>query len=158
MSIWKIAFIVLAIYIAISLTFQYLVTKNKLKTSKLSNLFYNDDESFIRSWEKIKEKGMLRYTIKNVIFITVMIGIIGMFFLFNKLSMYGYEQNKTLFVALTQGLILGLIFTLIEWIAGKDRHKQLKEKAYLSAKSQRVHFCVQYFFIENTNHLNLFQL
>ena len=128
MSIWKIAFIVLAIYIAISLTFQYLVTKKKLKASKLSNLFYNDDESFIKSWEKMKEKGMLRYTIKNIIFITAMMGIIGMFFLLNKLSMYGYEQNKTLFVALSQGLILGLIFTLFEWIAGKDRYKQLKEK------------------------------
>ena len=129
MGILKILVIFLVAILVIGLIFQYLIKTNKIKPSKVSRLFHNDDESFIQSWKKIKEKGMLKYTIKNSISYTIMMGIIGIVFILNKLSMYGYEQSQTVYVALIVGAILGLMNSLIGWGINSDRYSRLKEKA-----------------------------
>jgi len=128
MSIFKIAVIVIIVYVVIALIFRYFITIKKLKISKLSRLFYDDDEKFIKSWEKMKNEGILRYTLKNIVVGVIAMGIIGIIFLLNKFSMYGYEQSQTLFVALFMGIIFGLINSLTRYIVGQDRYRQLKEK------------------------------
>ena len=129
MGVLKILVIFLVVILVIGLIFQYLIKTNKIKPSKVSRLFHNDDESFIKSWKKINEKGMLRYTIKNIISYTIMMGIIGIAFILNKLSMYGYEQSQIGFVTLIIGVILGLINSLVAWGINSDRYSKLKEKA-----------------------------
>ena len=129
MQLLKILVVFLVVMPVISLILQYLIKTNKIKPSKVSRLFHNDDESFIKSWKKINEKGMLRYTIKNIISYTIMMGIIGIAFILNKLSMYGYEQSQIGFVTLIIGVILGLINSLVAWGINSDRYSKLKEKA-----------------------------
>lgn len=41
----------------ISPVFEFLIKRNKIKPNKVSRIFYEDDESFIKSWKKIKEIG-----------------------------------------------------------------------------------------------------
>ena len=129
MELLKILVIFLVVILVIGLILQYLIKTNKIKPSKVSRIFYNDDESFIKSWEKIKEKGMLRYILKSIISYTIMMGIMGIVFILNKLSMYGYEQSQTVYVALIMGAILGLMNSLIGWGINSDRYSRLKEKA-----------------------------
>jgi len=57
-----------------------------------------------------------------------MMGIMGIFFALNKLSMYGYEQVQTVFVALIMGGMFGLMNSLIGWGLNSDRYSELKEK------------------------------
>ncbi|MBW9159117.1 hypothetical protein [Clostridium tagluense] len=128
MSIFKITVIVVVIYVVIALIFRYFITIKKLKISKLSRLFYDDDENFIKSWKKMKDKGVLRYILKNIVIGIATMGIISIFFLLNKFTMYGYEQRQTLFVALFIGIIFGLINSLTQYIIGQDRYRQLKVK------------------------------
>jgi hypothetical protein len=100
---------------------------NKIKPSKVSRLFYYDDESFIKSWEKTKEKGILIYNIKNVIMFTVSYGIIG-FFNFSKDNnsiMYWSEHILLLVVTV---VLFGLLSSIIRWGIETDRYSKLKEK------------------------------
>lgn len=128
MELLKIGIIILVVYAVIGLTFRYFITTNKLEPSKLSKLFYSDGKSFVKSWNKKQEKGMLWYILKNIIIMTVIIVIIVMFFLLNKSSMYKDIQSQTLVTDLSQGFIIGLGLCLIKWIIDQNRYRQLKEK------------------------------
>jgi len=128
MGLLKILIIFLVAIPVLSLILQYLIKTNRIKPSRLSRLFHDDDESFIKSWKKIKEKGMLRFTIKIIISYTSAVGIIGIIFILNNLSMFGYEQNQTMFVALIFGAIAGLLSALIGWGINSDRYCKLTEK------------------------------
>ncbi|MBU3129931.1 hypothetical protein LGL55_19535 [Clostridium tagluense] len=126
MGFLKILIVFLVAIFVLSLIIQYLIKTNRIKPSKVSRLFHDNDESFIKSWKKVKEKGILRYTIKIVIRYTIMMGIMGIVFILNKLSVYGYEQSQTVFVALIIGAIFGLINSLIGWVINSYRYSILK--------------------------------
>lgn len=96
-------------------TFRFLITSNEIKPNKLTKLFYSDDESFIKSWEIAKEKGILIQNIKNVILFTVSYGII-VFFNFSKDNnsiMYWHEHTLLLVVTV---VIFGLLSSLINGV------------------------------------------
>jgi len=124
MGIFKMGVIVIVAFVIISLILEHLITTNKIKASKVSKIFYADNEGFIKSWEKTREKGMLIFVIKNVVISTIVMGIIGMYFL----SSYGYDRSETLSDALLVGFNFGLIFSVLQWFVRKNRYKQLKEK------------------------------
>ena len=128
MGLLKIWVVLLVVVSGLSLIFQYLIKINKIKPSKVSRIFHNDDESFSKSWKKVKEKGMWRYIIKNIITYTIIMGIMGIVFRLNKLSMLGYEQSQTLVPALIMGVMFGLMNSLIGWGLNSDRYSELKEK------------------------------
>jgi hypothetical protein len=46
----------------------------------------------------MKDEGILRYTLKNIVIGVIAMGIIGIILLLNKFGMYGFEQSQTLFV------------------------------------------------------------
>ncbi len=71
---------------------------------------------------------MLKHVLKNTIIMTVMMGIIGVYFLLNKRSMYGEVQSQTVSAALLMGVILGVLISLMQWYLGNDRYNILKEK------------------------------
>lgn len=126
----KIGLIILFTFVAISLTFQYLVTTNKIKTSKISKIFYTDDESFIKSWGKTQERGMLKYIIKNIISMTFMTGIAGIVIILYQRSVYGFEQSQISQIFpdyLSMGVILGLINSFM-WGKNQAKYSRLEEK------------------------------
>ncbi|MGK0469513.1 hypothetical protein, partial [Clostridium sp.] len=96
--------------------------------------FYVDHENFIKSWKRSQEKGMLMYILKNIIISTAIMVIIGIIFLLNKISMYGCEQNQTLFVALSEGVMFGLLFSL-RWGKNNEKYNQLIEKRNVESGS-----------------------
>lgn len=120
MAIENIGFIVILIGLGTSLTLRCLIKKNIIKPSKISRIFYQDDESFINSWEKTQEKGLLKYIIKNIIFATVMTGIMGI------VSILYKPQGMTMFFYLSMGVIGGLVFS-ISWDDNKNKYNRLKE-------------------------------
>ncbi|MBK5241924.1 hypothetical protein [Clostridium sp.] len=128
MTIWIILGItILFVILVISLTFWFLVKANKIKPSKVSRLFYYDDESFIKSWEKTKEKGILLYNIKNVIMFTVSYGIIGFFNFSKDNNSIIYWREHILLLVVTV-VIFGFLSSLIRWGVEQDRYSKLKEK------------------------------
>lgn len=128
MNILKIIVDLFFVYVVITMIFQFSIITKKLKPSKLTRLFYNDDELFSKAWKRTKEKGMLKYVLKNTIIMTVMMSILGIFSLLTKQSMYGEAQSQTLSNALLMGVILGILFSLMLWYFGNDRFNGLKEK------------------------------
>ncbi len=128
MTIWIILGItILFIFLVISLTFWFLVKANKIKPSKISRLFYYDDESFIKSWDKTKEKGILMYNIKNVVMFTAFYGIIEFinFSKDNNSIMYWREHILLLVVTV---VIFALLSSPIRYGVEQDRYSKLKEK------------------------------
>lgn len=121
-----VVFAILMIYIVINLIFQYLIKIRKIKPTKLSRIFYTDDESFIIYWEPIKEKGMFRYFVKTIIMHTTVMGIIGVALTLNQISILRYDQKQTILTALLIGIILGIINALIDWCFNNDRYFKLK--------------------------------
>lgn len=53
---------IIAIFI-IRLIIQHLINSNKIKPCKISRLFYLDDEKFIKSWEKERDRGKLKFVL-----------------------------------------------------------------------------------------------
>lgn len=117
----NIGIIVLLIIFATNLTFQCLIKKNIINPSKVSRIFYQDDEGFVNSWKKTQEKGILKYIIKNTITMTIMMGIVGVITILYK------PQSLTLFEYLSMGVILGLANSIF-WRENQNRYNQLKEK------------------------------
>ena len=115
----------LPIIIIMTETFRFLITSNEIKPNKLTKLFYSDDESFIKSWEIAKGKGMLISNFKNVILFTAWYGIMG-FVTFSKDNysiMYAHEHILLLVITI---IIFGLISSLSTWGAKKNRYRKLK--------------------------------
>lgn len=124
MIIW----IILGIaYIVISLTFTSLIKANKIKPSKVSRIFCSDDENFIKSWKKTKEKGILMYTIKNGAMYTAVYGIIGfMSTQKNDISIRYWREDILLLVVIV--FFGGLIISLTRWGIETHRYNKLKEE------------------------------
>lgn len=120
MAIENICFSVLFAILGTSLIFRFLIKKNIIKPNKISGIFYQDDESFINSWRKTQEKGILKYIIKNVILMTVMTGILG------TVSILYKPQGMTMFFYLSMGPIVGLVRS-ISWSDNQNKYNQLKE-------------------------------
>lgn len=129
-KIWKYKVVVLffLIFIAMSFVMQYLIKTNKIKPGKLSRVFYDDDESFLKSWESIKMKGFTRYIIKEIITYVVGMEIIGFIINLKNLNMHGFEQNQTIFISLLSGSVLGAVNGLIGWGVYNDRYRKIIEK------------------------------
>ena len=129
MDIRKILIIFLVIYLVIALIFRYFISIKKIKPHKLSRIFYEDDEEFIKSWEKTKEKGILKHVLKITIIMTFTMSILGIVFIFSKHSIYGDLKNQTLFNTLLIGVIAGVITSIMQWFLGNDRYNLLKENS-----------------------------
>lgn len=117
----------IVIRFALDIIVEYLVKTNKIKSNKISRIFYYDDESLVKFWEKVQEKGMLKYIIKETINITIIMGIVGIFFKLFNLEVFGNEQNQ-IFRTLIIGIILGLVLGLMRWVAFNNRYNKFKEK------------------------------
>lgn len=126
MNIWGIVLLAIGItsftFIVISRTFQCLIRKNIIKPSKISKIFYHDDEMFINSWRKTQEEGILKFIIKNAIAVIVMVVIIG------KITNLYRTQSETLFGYLLTGVISSLIIIPILWSENQNKYNKLKEK------------------------------
>lgn len=123
MKIEDILFIVLLTFGVISLILRCLIRENVIKPSKISRMFYQDDESFINYWRKTQEKGKLKYIIKNIIYMTITFGIVDSISIFYKRQ----GQILPLFEYLLVCAISGLIWN-ISWGDNQNKYNQLKEK------------------------------
>jgi uncharacterized ion transporter superfamily protein YfcC len=127
-NILEILIVFMLVFAVICSIFRFLIEKNKIKPNRASRIFYEDDENFVKRWEKRKEKGMLKNTINNIIFTAVPSGIVGIVLILNERSLYGYEKSQILIVTLSMGAILGLINSIMLWAMNQDRYSRLKEK------------------------------
>lgn len=109
-------------FVVIRLIFKYCIEKSIIKPSKISKIFYRDDESFINYWNQIQEKGILKYVIKIVIVQAAIGDMIAT-------AVIQYRQETgTQFRYLAIAPIVGLIVSAIYWRDNSNRYKQLKEK------------------------------
>ena len=121
----EIILIALVAFIVISLICQYLcqylINTNKIKASKISKIFYSDDESFIKSWGKTQERGFIKYIIISIISYTVITGILGIVIILCQRNEYGYELRQLqLFHYLLMGVALGA-YNSLGWVVLTNR-------------------------------------
>ncbi|AKA69321.1 hypothetical protein [Clostridium scatologenes] len=112
-----------------TLIFEYLIRENIVKPSKISRIFYQDDEKFINYWGKVQEKGRLKYSIQDAIYKIIIIGIIEA--IMNRVAILYKLKSKiplTLVPYLIAGLILVLMNYYLLWDDNKSRYNRLKEK------------------------------
>lgn len=114
----KILVIVLIIYIVTSLFFKYLIKSNKIKASKVSRIFYTDDEKFIINWVKSRKKGKLLYLLysfmtNNLVFLVTYL------FCF---VVIGSDFNLSVLGGFLIGNLIGLP---IRWNINEERYYKL---------------------------------
>ena len=114
----KILGIFIILYIATSLLFKYLINSNKIKSSKVSRIFYTDDETFIKNWEKNRKKHKLMYILYN--FIISSIVILVFFIIYSVFT--GSDFNLPVFCGLLTGDIIGLPF---RWNINEEKYYKL---------------------------------
>lgn len=122
-SFWsKIFWIILALSIVLYFTLQYLIKSKKMKPSKLTRIFYEDDDNFIKRWEKERKKN------KFIFFITTIgkfysIYIIG-FLLISGGDLSFILQKWHVFLGALTGCIIG---APIGWAISEDKYIRLIE-------------------------------
>lgn len=96
--------IFLFIYIVTSLLFKYLIKSNKIKASKVSRIFYTDDEKFIIKWKKSRKNGKFLYLLYS--FITnSLVFLVTYLFCF---VVIGSDLNMSVIVGFLIGNLIGL--------------------------------------------------
>ena len=117
-GVLKILVIVFIIYIAINLLFKFLIKSNKIKASKVSRIFYTDDEKFIINWEKNRKKGKLLYLLYS--FMTnSLVFLVTYLFCFVVL---GSDFNLSVLSGYLIGNLIGLP---ISWNRNEERYYML---------------------------------
>lgn len=119
-GILNILVIFIFIYLVTSLLFKYLIKSNKIKSSKLSRLFYTDDETFIKKWEKNRKKGKFMYTLYYIIINSIV--ILATSILYSVVA--DRDFNLTLFCGLLTGNIIGLLF---KWNMNEEKYYKFIE-------------------------------
>ena len=108
--------------------FQFIITKNKMKPNIISRLFYKDDTSFIKSWSKTKERGMLLWSIKGAIFSFLF--WVPYFWLMMTPSfdiLNDFKENKlTWLVFSTIFVFFSIATTEMRWNRWEDKYNTLK--------------------------------
>jgi hypothetical protein len=128
-KIGNIGFIIFFASIFATLIFEYLIRENIVKPSKISRIFYQDDEKFINYWRKTQEKGRLKYSIQDAIFKIIIIGMIGA--IMNSVVILYKLQSKmplTLAPYLMAGFVFGLMNYFLLWDENQNRYNRLKKK------------------------------
>jgi hypothetical protein len=59
----------------ISCVFRFLIKSNKIKPSKISRLFYMDDEGFVKYWDKKRSKGKIKFVLYDDVIISIVIWV-----------------------------------------------------------------------------------
>ena len=98
--------IFIIVYFALILLFRYLVKSNKIKPSKVSRVFYTDDEKFIKDWDKNRKKHKLKYVLYNFTINSALILITSVIYL----VITGRNFNLGVFCGLLIGNTIGLPF------------------------------------------------
>ena len=137
MSTFNVVIIVLVLFVVIcliiiSLIYQYLITTNKIEVSKISKIFYADDESFIKYWRITQEEGLLRYIIKKIVSMTVMISIFPIIAILYKPNIYSHKQTKVFFLFLLLSVGCGLINSS-DWGKNHNRYSRLIQKVKMKS-------------------------
>jgi uncharacterized membrane protein len=102
--------------------------KKKMSLKKILRLFHSYDEDFIVEWSETIKKGLFKYFIKMIIIYAVLFVILGLFFIIEKYSFYGYKQGYILPFALIIGVINGVIFSIISSFLNNRRYEDFKKK------------------------------
>lgn len=118
MGILKLLVIFSIIYLVTSLLFMYLIKSNKIKSSKVSRIFYIDDEKFIKYWEKNRKKCKFMYVLYNFIINSIVILATTIIYL----VVTGSDFNLPVFCGLLSGNIIGLPF---KWNMNEEKYYKL---------------------------------
>jgi hypothetical protein len=123
MWILKILVIFLIIYLVTSLIFKYLIKSNKIKLSKVSRIFYIDDEKFIKSWEKDRKKGKFKYVLYNIIIVSIVIFATSIIYtVVTGSDFYKLMISSPILFGPLMGTIIGLPF---RWNRNEERYYNL---------------------------------
>lgn len=106
-SVLKTIIVFIIAIIVMSYLFRYLVKSNKIKPSKLSKLFYMDDEQYVKYWGKERRKGKIKFVIYMDVIISITIWVASIVVIaatdgdFSKLKntlpiFYGYLIGSTI--------------------------------------------------------------
>jgi Na+/glutamate symporter len=114
----KLLVIFIIIYLATGLLFKYLIKDNKIKSSKITRIFYTDDEKFIKNWEKSRKKHKFMYILYNFIINSIVILVTYIICL----VLIGNKFNLPLFCGLLIGNIIVLPFI---WTVNEEKYYNL---------------------------------
>jgi Na+/glutamate symporter len=124
MGVLKILAIFLIIYLVTRLLFKYLIKSNKIKSSKISRIFYTDDEKFIINWEKNRKKGKLMYILYNLIITSIIIFVTSIIYLVVTGS--GFNKLTISFLPAFCGTLIGNIIGLpSRWDMNEEKYYNL---------------------------------
>ena len=131
MELIIICVIFIIIWFLASLLVKYLIKANKIESSKLSRIFYTDDETFIKKWEKYRKQSKFKFFLCNLI--TMIITYLVTSFIFLLLRDSGLSLatlieliDSELSLVILIGLIISTIIgTPIRWSANEDKYYYL---------------------------------
>jgi amino acid transporter len=117
---FKILFIILILYFVLFFIFWCLIKFKKIKPNKITRFFYEDDEQFIKKWEKERNKGKIIY-IFSVLSKFYVFYILGMLFFFG-FDLSVLRDKWPIFLGSLIGYTIGIP---VGWAVKEDKYLRL---------------------------------
>lgn len=116
----KILFIILILYFVLFFIFWFLIKFKKIKPNKITRFFYEDDELFIKKWEKERNKS------KTIYFFSVL-SKFYVFYILGILFFFGFDfsmlrEKWPVFLGTLIGYTIGIP---VGWAVKEDKYLRL---------------------------------
>jgi hypothetical protein len=122
-SVQKVLIVLVIAFITMSFIFRYLIKSNRIKPSKISGIFYMDDEQYVKSWKKERSKGKLKSVLYTDVIMGITIWVTSIVVIaatdgdFSRL-----ENTLPVFYGLITGNTIG---NLLSWNKNEEKYKEL---------------------------------
>lgn len=119
----KVLIVLVIAFITMSFIFRYLIKSNKIKPSKISGIFYQDDEQYVKSWNKERNKGKTKSIFYTDVILSITIWSTSIAVI---LVMDGNFSRLKNTLPVFYGLLIGnTIGNLLSWNKNEEKYKQL---------------------------------
>jgi hypothetical protein len=122
-SVHMVLMVLVIAYFTMSFIFRYLVKSNKIKPGKISGIFYQDDEQYIKSWENERSKGKLKSVLYTDVIMGITIWVTSIVVILATDCDFSRLENT---LSVFYGVLIGnTIGKLLSWNKNEEKYKKL---------------------------------
>lgn len=122
-SVQKVLIVLVIAFIIMCFIFRYLIKSNKIKPSKISGIFYMDDEQYVKYWGKERSKGKIKFVLHMDVIMSITIWFTSIAVIAATDGDFSRLKNT---LPVFYGFLIGnTIGYILNWNKNEEKYKEL---------------------------------